>query len=186
METRALQTAVEWMKLCPVCRRETIHRADQDCDLGLIAHCTRCGREILSTSPIILRVARGARPKGPVFVRITGPQRSAFPVIQQFSCTNRLIASGHRPLLPLNPMSPRGPIPMAEKVKKLNLDRDYKKYLYFIDGGGNVCQKPKSGEGSSKVLVQNAIERENGYLYFIDKEGDVARSPRGTRKQKAA
>jgi hypothetical protein len=75
---------------------------------------------------------------------------------------------------------------MAEKVKKLNLDRDYKKYLYFIDGEGNVCQKPKTGEGASKVLVQNAIDRENGYLYFIDKEGDVARSPRGTRKQKAA
>jgi hypothetical protein len=75
---------------------------------------------------------------------------------------------------------------MAEKVKKLNLDRDYKKYLYFIDGEGNVCHKPKSGDGASKVLVQNAVSRENGYLYFIDKEGDVARSPRGTRKQKAA
>ena len=36
------------------------------------------------------------------------------------------------------------------------------------------------------VLVNNAVNRENGYLYFIDKEGDVARSPRGTRKQKAA
>lgn len=75
---------------------------------------------------------------------------------------------------------------MAEKVKKLDLDRDYKKYLYFIDGNGNVCQKAKSGEGESKVLIKNAIERDNGYLYFIDKEGDVARSPRGTRKQKAA
>jgi len=75
---------------------------------------------------------------------------------------------------------------MAEKVKKLDLDRDYKKYLYYIDGEGNVCQKAKSGEGDSKVLVKNAVERDNGYLYFIDKEGDVARSPRGTRKQKAA
>src|SRR6185312_5475075 len=43
---------------------------------------------------------------------------------------------------------------MAEKVKQLNLERDYKKYLYFIDGEGNVCQKPKSGEGESKVLVE--------------------------------
>ena len=75
---------------------------------------------------------------------------------------------------------------MAEKVKKLDLDRDYKKFLYYIDGEGNVCQKAKSGEGESKVLVKNAIQRDNGYLYFIDKEGDVARSPRGTRKQKAA
>lgn len=75
---------------------------------------------------------------------------------------------------------------MAEKVKKLNLERDYKKYLYFIDGKGNVCQKSKSGEGESQVLVPNAIERDNQFLYFIDKEGDVARSPRAARKSKKA
>ena len=75
---------------------------------------------------------------------------------------------------------------MAEKVKKLNLDRDYKKYLYYIDGDGNVCQKPKSGEGEAKVLVPNAVSREAQYLYFIDKEGDVSRSARGTRKKEAA
>jgi len=70
---------------------------------------------------------------------------------------------------------------MAEKVKNLNLERDYKKYLYFIDGNGNVCQKPKSGEGESKILVPNAVERDNRFLYFIDKDGDVARSPRAAR-----
>lgn len=70
---------------------------------------------------------------------------------------------------------------MAEKVKKLNLERDYKKYLYFIDGEGNVCRKPKSGEGESQVLVANAVTRDNQYLYFIDKEGDVSRSQRGSR-----
>lgn len=75
---------------------------------------------------------------------------------------------------------------MAEKVKKLNLERDYKKYLYYIDGDGNVCQKPKSGEGEAKVLVPHAVAREGQYLYFIDKEGDVARSARGTRKKEAA
>lgn len=69
---------------------------------------------------------------------------------------------------------------MAEKVKKLSLERDYKKYLYFIDGEGSVCQKPKSGEGESQVLVANAVSRDNQYLYFIDKEGDVSRSPRGS------
>jgi hypothetical protein len=70
---------------------------------------------------------------------------------------------------------------MAEKVKKLNLERDYKKFLYFIDGSGNVCQKAKSGEGESKVLVPNAVERDNSFLYFIDKDGDIARSPRAAR-----
>ena len=74
---------------------------------------------------------------------------------------------------------------MAEKIKKLNLKRDYKQFLYFIDGEGNVCQKPKSGEGDSQVLVKNAVERDNQFLYFIDKEGDISRSPRGTKKRAA-
>jgi hypothetical protein len=71
---------------------------------------------------------------------------------------------------------------MAEKVKQLNLKRDYKKYLYFIDGNGNVCQKPKTGGGDSEVLVERAVDRDNNFLYFIDKEGDVARAPRGGKK----
>ncbi len=75
---------------------------------------------------------------------------------------------------------------MAEKIKKLNIQRDYKQFLYFIDGEGNVCQKPKSGKGESQVLVPKAVDRDNGYLYFIDKEGDVSRSPRGTKGKKAA
>jgi len=77
---------------------------------------------------------------------------------------------------------------MAEKVKKLSLERDYKKYLYFIDGDGNVCRKSKSGEGDSNVLVENAVTRDNQYLYFIDKEGDISRSRRGSRggEKKAA
>jgi len=75
---------------------------------------------------------------------------------------------------------------MAEKVKQLNLQRNYKKYLYYIDGSGNVCQKPKSGEGESSVLVQNAVERDNNYLYFIDKDGDISRSPRGSKSKQAA
>ncbi|HUO59217.1 MAG TPA: hypothetical protein VMU24_01025 [Candidatus Acidoferrales bacterium] len=74
---------------------------------------------------------------------------------------------------------------MAEKIKKLNLKRDYKQFLYFIDGEGNVCQKPKSGEGESQILVKNAVERDNQFLYFIDKEGDISRSPRGTKKRAA-
>ena len=74
---------------------------------------------------------------------------------------------------------------MSEKIKELKLRRDYKKFLYFIDGDGNVCQKPKTGEGESKVLVEHAVDRDNDFLYFIDKDGDVARSPRGARKQVA-
>lgn len=76
---------------------------------------------------------------------------------------------------------------MAEKVKKLGLQRDYTKYLYFLDKDGNVCQKPKSGDGKTEVVVNKAVDRDNQYLYFIDKEGDVSRSPRVSRgKNKAA
>ena len=78
------------------------------------------------------------------------------------------------------------PTGMAEKVKKLNLERDYKKYLYFIDGEGNVCNKPNSGEGETQVLIPHAIERDNHFLYFIDKDGDISRSPRSVRSGKVA
>ncbi len=73
---------------------------------------------------------------------------------------------------------------MAEKVKKLSLERDYKSYLYFIDGNGNVCRKAKSGEGTTEIVVPNAVQRDNQFLYFIDKDGDVARSARGARGAK--
>ena len=33
---------------------------------------------------------------------------------------------------------------MAEKVKKLNLERDYKKFLYFIDKDGDVARSPRA------------------------------------------
>ena len=73
---------------------------------------------------------------------------------------------------------------MAEKAKELKLERDYKKYLYFVDGEGNVCRKAKSGEGANEVVVANAVTRDNNFLYFIDKEGDVSRSARASRKAK--
>lgn len=75
---------------------------------------------------------------------------------------------------------------MATKILNLNLVRDYKTYLYFIDKEGSVCCKPKSGEGATKVLVPNAIVRDNAFLYFIDKDGDVARSARAVKKTKTA
>ncbi|HUQ49850.1 MAG TPA: hypothetical protein VM056_03970 [Terriglobales bacterium] len=70
---------------------------------------------------------------------------------------------------------------MAEKVTQLKLDRDYRKFLYFIDGVGNVCRKAKAGDSESEILHKEAVSREDGYLYFVDKDGDVARSPRVAR-----
>ncbi len=95
-----------------------------------------------------------------------------------------ILEPGIIPALRENPS--RAGVDMADKVKRLGLERDYSKYLYFVDGNGNVSRKPKSGEGSAEVLVQNAVERDNRFLYFIDKDGDVARSERGTKKTKSA
>ena len=77
---------------------------------------------------------------------------------------------------------------MAEKVKKLGLKRDYAKFLYFLDKDGNICQRAKSGDGKTEIVVEKAVDRDNQYLYFIDKDGDVSRSPRVVRgsKPKAA
>ena len=74
---------------------------------------------------------------------------------------------------------------MADKVKTLKLERDYKKFLYFIDGLGNVAAKLKSGDGEVTIVVKDAVVREKGWLYFLDKDGDIARSQMGARKAKA-
>ncbi len=74
---------------------------------------------------------------------------------------------------------------VAEKVKELGLERDYKKYLYFIDKNGNVARKDKSGAGAEEVVAESKITREKGYLYFVDKEGDVSRSSRKAGKADA-
>jgi hypothetical protein len=73
---------------------------------------------------------------------------------------------------------------MAEKIKHLGLERDYSKYLYFIDKDGSVARKSKSGEGSAEVVVPHAVQREKGYLYFLDKDGDLARSERSAGGKK--
>lgn len=74
---------------------------------------------------------------------------------------------------------------MAEKVKRLALERDYRKFLYFIDGYGNVCRKAKSG-GRDEILVKDAVKRDADWLYFIDKDGDLARTARPSRFIKKA
>ncbi len=71
---------------------------------------------------------------------------------------------------------------MSETVKVLNLERDHKAALYYIDGEGNVCSKPKKGDGPSVILVEHAVTREKGYLYFLDKQGNIARSPMKSKK----
>lgn len=69
---------------------------------------------------------------------------------------------------------------MAEKVAILNLQRDHKKFIYFLDTPGNVCRKPRSPAAQSKpeIVKPAVITRDPDFLYFIDREGDVSRSRR--------
>ena len=73
-------------------------------------------------------------------------------------------------------------------MKLLNLERDYKTYLYFLNAEGSVCRRAKKGINpttpNGEVVVYHAVERDNNYLYFIDKEGDVARVRRAVRERK--
>lgn len=67
---------------------------------------------------------------------------------------------------------------MAEKVKHLGLERDYKQYLYFVNKDGNVARKKKSGDGAEEVVAETNLKRDKGFLYFLDKDGDLARAAR--------
>lgn len=75
---------------------------------------------------------------------------------------------------------------MAEKVNLLKLERDYTKYLYFIDAAGNVCRRTKGKNGVAEVVVPNAVQRDKDYMYYVDKEGDVARTLRAALRNKAS
>lgn len=68
---------------------------------------------------------------------------------------------------------------MAEKVAELGIEREYRKYLYYVDGNGNICRIAKDGKGDSEILYANVVERDAAYLYFIDADGDISRSARG-------
>lgn len=73
----------------------------------------------------------------------------------------------------------------TEKVVRLGIVRDYQKYIYYIDTGGNVCQKEKKNASAPvQVVAANAVTRDKNYLYFIDKDGDVSRSPLAKRTKK--
>ncbi len=81
---------------------------------------------------------------------------------------------------------------MAEKVKRLGLERDYRTYIYFLDGNGNVWRaaKPRGPTppeaNAREIIVPHAVQRDKDYLYFLDKDGDISRSPRLGRRGRAA
>ena len=43
-----LPVPVEWMRFCPTCERETRFVAEIECDLGLYAHCSSCGEDLIA------------------------------------------------------------------------------------------------------------------------------------------
>lgn len=79
---------------------------------------------------------------------------------------------------------------MAEKVKRLGLERDYRTYLYYLDKEGNVVRqrkgkRPAPPVGPAEIVVPRAVTRDNQYLYYLDRDGDISRSrrARGGKKE---
>ena len=73
---------------------------------------------------------------------------------------------------------------MPEVVVELNLERDHKTYLYFVDRHGNVMRKRKDKQGDSEVLHAKAVQRDPQYLYFINKDGHICRAERNDKREK--
>ncbi|MEO8726518.1 MAG: hypothetical protein ABI383_10390 [Acidobacteriaceae bacterium] len=69
---------------------------------------------------------------------------------------------------------------MAERVKRLGLEREHDNFLYFLDGEGNVCGRQKGGSSDAEVVVKDH------YLYFIDNDGEAGRSKRRCGGRRAA
>lgn len=76
----------------------------------------------------------------------------------------------------------------SHKVVHLKLERDYKKFLYFIDGQGNVCRKAKGKDANpaTEIIVPNAIVRDKDHIFFVDKDGDISKTPRASLHKKKA
>lgn len=65
---------------------------------------------------------------------------------------------------------------MVEKVKKLGLQLDRDKWVYFVDMTGSVCRILKDGtQIESELLYSKAVIRDIRFLYFVDDHGDVSR-----------
>lgn len=70
----------------------------------------------------------------------------------------------------------------SEKVAKIGLSRDYKKFLYYLSAEGDVMRKSKTDKSlEAEVVVKKAVTRDNRFLYYIDKDGDVSRAARAER-----
>jgi hypothetical protein len=80
---------------------------------------------------------------------------------------------------------------MAEKVKKLGINRE-KDFMYYVKDGDvwKVRRKqPGLPKGRPEKVADGGFEMDNNYIYFVDKEGDAARAKRavgGQKRKKAA
>jgi hypothetical protein len=80
---------------------------------------------------------------------------------------------------------------MAEKVKKLGINRE-KDFMYYVKDGDvwKVRRKqPGLPKGRPEKVADGGFAMDNNYIYFVDKEGDAARAKRavgGQKRKKAA
>jgi hypothetical protein len=80
---------------------------------------------------------------------------------------------------------------MAEKVKKLGIERSKDMMLYVKDGDVWQVRRKQPGvpKGKPEKLAEGGFEMDYNYIYFVDKDGDVSRAKRavgGQKRKKAA
>jgi hypothetical protein len=75
---------------------------------------------------------------------------------------------------------------MAEKVKKLGIDRNKDFMLYVKDGDVWQVRRKQPGvpKGKPEKVADGGFEMDYNYIYFVDKDGDVSRAKRAVGGQK--
>ena len=74
---------------------------------------------------------------------------------------------------------------MAEKIKKLDLQRDYKKYLYFIDGKAMSATNRRAGKGNRRSWL-NMRSTATTSISTSSTKKEISRAHLADQKKKAA
>ena len=77
------------------------------------------------------------------------------------------------------PGQPKG---KAAKVAAAGIDMDYSKYLYYLDGDGDVARKERQVGGSKRKSKKSAPKKAKGGKKTAKKAGKKAGGKKGKRK----
>lgn len=66
----------------------------------------------------------------------------------------------------------------GEKIVQLGLERQ-RGFLAYVDARGSLLAVKLGGsaeERTPRLLIENAVKREDGFVYYLDEDGDIARA----------